>query len=140
MKFLTNLFNNTLETEKMSDERRKSILIPVFKNKGDAQSCNNYRGIKLMCYTMKMWKRVIESRLREIVEICEQYGFMPRKSTNDAVFALKILMEKYREGHKELHCIFIDLEKAYDRVPHEELWYSMKQSRVPEKYKETYKK
>jgi len=59
---------------------------------------------------------------------------MPGKSTNDAVFALKILMEKYRDGHKDLHCIFIDLEKVYDRVPREELWYCMRQSGIQEKY------
>ena len=25
-------------------------------------------------------------------------------------------MEKYREGQRELHCVIVDLEKAYDRV------------------------
>ena len=43
-------------------------------------------------------------------------------------------MEKYREGQKELHCVFVDLEKAYDKVPREEVWYCMRTSGLAEKY------
>ena len=75
-----------------------------------------------MSHTMKVWERIIEARLRDRVEISkQQYGFMPGKGTTYAMFALRMLIEKYREGQRELHCVFMDLEKAYDRVPWKEL-------------------
>ena len=59
---------------------------------------------------------------------------MPGKETTDAMFALRMLMEKYREGQRELHCVFVDLEKVYDRILREELWYCMRKSGIMEKY------
>ena len=64
--------------------------------------------------------RLVEKRLRSDLKFSNrQYGFMQGKSTTDALFALRVLMEKYREGPKELHCVFVDLEKAYDKVQRE---------------------
>ena len=135
MEFLTRLFNKLLMSERMPEEWRRSVLIPIYKNKGDAQCCGNYREIKLMSHTMKVWERIIEARLRDRVEISkQQYGFMPGKGTTDAMFALRMLMEKYKKGQRELHCVFVDLEKAYDRVPREELWYCMIKSGIGKKY------
>ncbi|XP_042885853.1 uncharacterized protein LOC122262032 [Penaeus japonicus] len=50
------------------------------------------------------------------------------RSTTDAIFALRMLMEKHREGQEQLDCVFIDLKKAYGRVPKEELWHCMRES------------
>ena len=50
------------------------------------------------------------------------------------MFALRMLMEKYREGRKEFHCVFVDIEKAYNRVLRKELWYCMRKSGIVEKY------
>ena len=53
---LTNLFNLIFRSNKMPEEWRRSILVSIFKNKGDVQSCTNYRGIKMMSHTMKLWE------------------------------------------------------------------------------------
>ena len=92
--------------ERMPEEWRRSVLIPIYKNKGDAQCCGN-RGIKLMSHTMKVWERIIEARLRDRVEISkQQYGFMPRKETTDAMFTLRMLMEKYILQVKESYIVY----------------------------------
>ena len=46
----------------------------------------------------------------------QQFKFMPERSTTDAIFCLRMLLEKWTEGQKPVHCAFIDLEKPYNRV------------------------
>ncbi|XP_026158996.1 serine hydrolase-like protein [Mastacembelus armatus] len=41
IEFLTGLLNKILESERMPEEWRRSVLVPIFKNKGDVQSCGN---------------------------------------------------------------------------------------------------
>ena len=128
-------FNAIVRTNKMPNEWRKSRMVPIFKGKGDALECNNYRGIKLMSLTMKLREIIIEARLREITNIADnQFGFRPGKSTTEPIFALIMLQEKCREKNKELHIVFVDLEKSYDRVPREIIWWSIRKKRVPEAY------
>ena len=97
IEFLTRLFNRLLMGERMPGEWRKSVLIPICKYKRDTQCCGNYRGIKLMSHTTKVWERIIEARLKDRVEISkQQYGLMPGKETTDV--CSKNVDEKIREG------------------------------------------
>ncbi|KAI8543108.1 hypothetical protein RHMOL_Rhmol08G0192800 [Rhododendron molle] len=88
--WLTKLFNKIIMTRKMPDEWRRSTLVPIYKKKGDIQSCNNYRGIKLMSHRMKLWERVIEHRLRMVTKVLgKHFGFMPGRSTMEANLPIK---------------------------------------------------
>lgn len=134
-KFLQILFNKILHGEPMPDDFRKSYVLPFYKNKGDARKCGNYRGIKLMCHTMKIWERIIiiDTRLKAQVSIHKnQCGFIGGKSTTDAVQAMRIVMEKHRDAQEDLHFVFIDLEKAFDRVPRDLTWSSLRAQGVEE--------
>jgi hypothetical protein len=44
-----------------------------------------------------------------------QFGFMPGRSTMEAIFLIRQVMERYKE-QKDLHMVFIDLEKACDNT------------------------
>ena len=87
--WLTKLFNLIFRSNKMPEEWRRNILVHIFKNKDDVQSCTNYHGIKLMSHTMKLWERVIEHRLRRVTSVTQnQFEFMPGRSTMDAIFLI----------------------------------------------------
>ena len=48
-----------------------------------------------------------------------QFGFMPGKGTTDAIFAMRQVQEKRQAKKKKQYYAFVDLEKAFDRVPRE---------------------
>jgi hypothetical protein len=110
----------------MPDEWRRSILVPIFKTKGDVKSYTNYQGIKLMSHTMKLWERIIEHRLRGVTNVTEnQFGFMTGRSTMEAIFLISQFIERCREQKKDLHMVFIDLDKTYDKVPRNIMWWAL---------------
>ena len=71
MEILTDMFAKIMETEKIPDEW-SSMLIPIFKNKGNIQEYGNYWEIKLTSHTLKIWEQIIKKRLREKVLILDQ--------------------------------------------------------------------
>ncbi|KAL6576057.1 hypothetical protein OROHE_000528 [Orobanche hederae] len=74
---------------------------------------------------MKFWERIVECRVRREVEISEnQFGFMPGRSSTEAIHLVRRLMEKFNERRKDLHMVFIDLEKVYDSILRDVIWRS----------------
>ena len=65
------LLQKIFEQEKMLEEWRDSLIVPIFKQKEDIQDSGNYRGIKMISHTMKIWERIVDRRLSEETSIGE---------------------------------------------------------------------
>ena len=82
---------------------------------------------------MKVAEKVLERRLRQAVKIDKmQFGFRPGTGTTHAIFIARQLLERYRGKHKELWWAFVDLEKAFDRVPRKVVEWAMRKLGVEE--------
>ena len=134
IEWVWNLLKTCWVEEGKPSDWEESEMVTLYKQKGDSMECENYRGIKLMEHILKLLERVIEGKLRKIIDIHGmQFGFMPGKSTIDAIFITRQVQEKFLEGNRKLYWCFVDLEKAFDRVPREVVYWSLRKRRVPER-------
>ena len=82
---------------------------------------------------MKVSERVVEGLIRQRVEIDEmQCGFMSGRCTTDAIFIVRQLQEKHLAVNKPLYMAFVDLEKTFDRVPRDVIWWAMRKLGIDE--------
>ena len=112
---------------------QESFILNLYKGKGDALELENYLGLKLTDQVMKLLERVLDSFIREMVDIdAMQFGFVPGRGTTDAIFIIRQLQEKYIAANKPLYFAFVELEKAFDRVPRKVLWWALRSLGVEE--------
>lgn len=72
---------------------------------------------------MKLWERVLSERMRQSVIVSDQQlGLKSGKGMTVPALALRLLIEKHKEGQKESHLVSIDFEKTPDRGPQDKLW------------------
>ena len=112
---------------------QESFILNLYKRKGDAWERGNYRGLKLTDQVMKLVEHVLEIQIRQMININEmQFGFVPGRGTTDAIFIICQLQEKYLAVNKPLYLAFVDLYKAFDRVPRKVIWWAMRKVGVEE--------
>ena len=68
---------------------------------------------------------MIEKKVRDRVKLNDmQFGFRAGRGTTDAIFIVRQVQERFLAKGKNLWMAFVDLEKAFDRVPCEVLWWA----------------
>jgi hypothetical protein len=61
-----------------------------------------------MSHTMKLCERIIEHRLRGVINVTEnQFRFMSGRSTMEVIFLIRQLMKRYRDQKKDMHMILL---------------------------------
>ena len=130
---MVELCQRVIDGKEMPDEWQTSVLVPIFKGKGDVRNCNTYRGVKLLEHAMKIVERVLKRRIRELVNFDSmQFGFMPGRGTTDALLVARRMQEEYRDKKKKLYMYFVDIEKAFGRVPRKVMEGAMRKKGLPE--------
>lgn len=120
---LTNLLNAIYTSGKIPNEWLKSTFVTLPKKLKSSQ-CDDYRMISLMSHVLKVFLRIIHSR---IYRKCDyqvddvQFGFRKGVGTREALFSLNVLTQRCRDMNVDVYACFIDYRKAFDCVKHEKM-------------------
>lgn len=134
-KKLLDLFNNSWETGNVPQCWREADVIPIHKKGKDRHSVDGYRPISLTSCVGKLMERLINTRLSWHLEknnliAPEQAGFRHHRSTEDQV---TYISQKIEDGFQAKHhtlAVWIDMEKAFDKVWKDGLRLKLLRNRV----------
>ena len=105
-------------------------VIPIFK-KGDPCDINNYRPVSLLPCASKIMERIVFKHLYNYIHennliSPHQSGFKPGDSTVNQLSFLYHTFCEALDKKKDVHIIFCDISKAFDRVWHNGLVHKLK--------------
>ena len=126
---LAKLFNHIVNKGKFPDSWRQSTLSVIHK-KGDKNNPKNYRGIAVSSNLCKLFCLVLHQRLSSFVDANnvipkEQIGFRKGARTQDHIFTLKTLIDKYISKLDKLYVCFVDFASAFDTIWRNALLYKL---------------
>ena len=108
----------SIASGKLPTDWKSSLVVPIPK-KGDLSDPSNYRPISLLPVLSKVLEheQLLYDNLLEYAPIStKQWGFLPGRSTTDAVLSVTHDWHQTLDSGLEVCAIFFDLQKAFDSV------------------------
>jgi len=79
---ILDLCNGIVNEGCIPEDWKSSVVLPIYKGKGNPMECGSFRGIKLLEHAMKLVERIFENRIRQQIDIDDmQFGVMKGTGT-----------------------------------------------------------
>ena len=132
VKVLHSICQQILKTHQWSQDRERSVLIPVPK-KGSTKECAPHWTVSLISHASKVMLKILHASLQhymnqELPDI--QSRFRKDRGTRDQIANIFLVIDKAREFEKNIYLCFIDYAKAFDCVDHNKLWKALKEMEI----------
>ena len=128
---LTSLFNLSISKGHFPKMWKTASVVPIPKSKAK-HSPSGYRPISLLSILSKLLEKhfhsVLSNHLAEHQPLSDiQWGFQRGKSTTTALLSITQEWARLLDQNHEICCVFFDLQKAFDTVPHRSLLKRLEQ-------------
>ena len=122
---LTSLFNLSMQRSEVPTDWLKANVTAIFK-KGTRSSCENYRPISLSPSICKVMESIVAEALMTFavtnkVLYPSQFGFVKGKSCELQLLDYLDWVTQVVNQGDSVDVVYLDLRKAFDRVPHRRL-------------------
>jgi len=134
---MTRIFRKSLESGLVPTDWKQANVCAIFK-KGQKALPGNYRPVSLTSHVCKVFESILKDKILEHIDKYSllnpsQYGFAKNKSCLTNLREFVTFVSDCMDDHKEVDVIFLDFQKAFDKVPHKCLLAKLKSFGITEK-------
>ena len=136
LQHILNMINEWWREGFFPEDKLRAMIASIYK-KGDPKKQENYRPISLLCSVYKIYASLLQVRISKAIDkdiYKTQYGFRKSRSTTIPLACVRRILERAEATQDPIYLVFLDWEKAFDRVKQDKLLESLERMGFPVKY------